>query len=316
MDLRRLTAEQLLKGDLVCEPLGPGSGYWAGAPGAYYDPVDDAFYLTYRLRRPRGVQPDRGGEARIARSADGVHFEDIWAVAKDAYGTPSIERSALARGPDGRWHYFTSLVDGADGLWCLTKLVARDPAGFSPISPQRVYWGGDLGLEGVKDPWIMAQGERYYMFLSVAVAVSSTTAASHATADIYSTGDCLSQTGLAVSDDLEHWEWLGVVFATPERGWDAYCRRITAVVPSGAGYWAFFDGAANVHQNYEECAGLAQSADLRDWNSLTPDGPLFAGIPGSGSVRYIDAVAARDNLYLYYEICRPDGAHELRVFSL
>lgn len=316
MDLRRLTAEQLLMGDLVREPLGPGSGYWAGAPGAYYDPVEDAFYLTYRLRRPRGVQPDRGGEARIARSADGVHFEDIWAVAKDAYGTPSIERSALARGPDGRWHYFTSFVDGADGRWCLTKLVAPDPAGFSPTSLQRVFSAGDLGLEDVKDPWIMAQGERYYMFLSVAVAVSSTTAASHATADIYNTGDCLSQTALAVSDDLEHWEWLGVVFATPERGWDAYCRRITAVVPSGAGYLAFFDGAANVRENYEECAGLAQSADLRDWHSLTPDGPLFAGIPGSGSVRYIDAVVARDNLYLYYEISRPDGAHALRVSSL
>ena len=144
------------------------------------------------------------------------------------------------------------------------------------------------------------------MFLSVAVAVPETSEESHAAADIYNTGECRSQTAVAVSADLNSWEWLGIVFPTPDTGWDGYCRRITAVMPCADGYVAFYDGSASYRENYEERAGLAESGDLRNWRSLTPEGPLFDDLPGSGSVRYIDAVAIRDDVYLYYELSRPD----------
>jgi hypothetical protein len=32
-----------------------------------------------------------------------------------------------------------------------------------------------------------------------------------------------------------------------------------------------------------------------------------------GSLRYLDAVSVGDELWLYYEYARADGAHELRV---
>ena len=48
------------EGIVVREPLGSGDGWWAGAPGVFYDSRQRRFYLTYRYRRPRGVQPDRG----------------------------------------------------------------------------------------------------------------------------------------------------------------------------------------------------------------------------------------------------------------
>jgi hypothetical protein len=91
----------LRQAHVVREPAGVGEGYWAGAPGVFYAPDERAFYVTYRIRRPRGVAPDRGGEARIARSVDLRHFEDIWSTTKDAYDSVSIERSAICRGRDG-----------------------------------------------------------------------------------------------------------------------------------------------------------------------------------------------------------------------
>ena len=89
-------ADRLLRHPhVVRQPGGVGQGHWAGAPGVAYSRHDQAFYLTYRIRRPRGVAPDRGGEARIARSTDLKHFEDIWSVTKDRYDSVSIERSAI-----------------------------------------------------------------------------------------------------------------------------------------------------------------------------------------------------------------------------
>jgi len=144
----------LLHAHVVREPAGIGQGYWAGAPGVFYARDERALYLTYRLRRPRGVAPDRGGEARIARSVDLRHFEDIWSTTKDKYDSVSIERSAICRGRDGAWRYFTSFVDPADGRWCVSVLKESDPRRLDPSSARRLFTAGPLGLEGVKDPWI------------------------------------------------------------------------------------------------------------------------------------------------------------------
>src|SRR5438105_3837838 len=94
----QLTNELLASGHIVREPVGKGLGYWAGAPGAFYAADEKAWYLTYRIRRPRGVDPDRGGEARIARSTDLKNWEDIWSVTKDRFNSASIERSAIRKG--------------------------------------------------------------------------------------------------------------------------------------------------------------------------------------------------------------------------
>src|SRR5215208_5260659 len=79
-------------GTTVVAPPGSGPGWWAGAPGALWTGAH--YYLVYRLRRP---QPERGGETRIAVSADGVQFDTIWTARKEDFDSPSIERSALAR---------------------------------------------------------------------------------------------------------------------------------------------------------------------------------------------------------------------------
>jgi hypothetical protein len=314
-----LTNEFFAAGRILRGPPRSGPGYWVGSPGAFYDETEHAWYLTYRLRRPRGVAPDRGGEVRIARSTDLARWDDVLAITKDRYDSASIERSSLLRGPDGDWRYFTSYVDPADGRWCTAVLKAPTVAELDPARRRVIFTAPPLGLEGVKDPWILKVGGVYHLFLSIAVPTPQTGAEAHASLDIFNTGECRSATGLALSRDLEHWEWQGVVFAPEGKGWDGYCRRLNTIVPlpaAGAAptrYLGFYDGIAGHHENYEEKCALAVSADLRRWQSLSPAGPAFTSPHASGSLRYVDAKRAEGRWHLFYEYARPDGAHELRL---
>lgn len=314
-----LSNELFAQGQVLREPPGRGPGYWVGSPGAFYDETDGGWYLTYRLRRPRGVQPDRGGEVRIARSGQDGIWNDVLAITKDRYDSASIERSCLQRGRDGAWRYFTSYVDPADGRWCTAMLRSPTVEGFDPARRRVIFTGPPLGLEGVKDPWIFEAGGVYHLFLSVATPVAETGVNSHASLDIYNTGECRSATGLALSRDLEHWEWQGVVFAPEGAGWDRYCRRLNSIVPlpteagAPARYLGFYDGIAGHHENYEEKCGLAVSTDLQRWRSISPAGPAFTSPHTSRSLRYLDARRAGARWHLFYEFARPDGSHELRL---
>ncbi len=298
---------------VIRQPVGFEAGYWAGAPGVFYAADEKAWYLTYRYRRPRGVHPDRGGEARIARSTNLTDWEDVWSVTKDKFDSASIERCAVRKGPDALWRYFVSYVDPADGRWCVSVLRAPAPDRFDPATAKPLFKAPPLKLEGIKDPWIFQHAGAFYMLLSVALPTTRTTAASHATLDIFNTGECVSASGLAVSKDLDNWQWLGVVFAPEAAGWDRYCRRINSVIAVNGKFLAFYDGSAGHHENYEEKTGVAISSDLRTWKCLTPDGPWWTSPHGSGSLRYLDASVAGPNVRLFYESARPDDAHELRL---
>jgi hypothetical protein len=303
------------KSGVIREPVAGEPGYWAGAPGLFYAADESAWYLTYRLRRPRGIAPDRGGEARIARSTDLAQWEDVWSVTKGQFNSASIERCALRKGGDGEWRYFASYVDPADGRWCVSLLKGPDLGSLDPSKPRPLFKAHALGLEGIKDPWILESCGTFYMFLSVALPTPKTRDDSHATLDIFNTGECVSASGLAVSQDLDHWTWHGVIFTPAPGAWDAYCRRINSVVPYRGKFFAFYDGSASHLENYEEKTGLAVSSDLRHWTSLTPGRPLFVSRHSSGSLRYLDGFVRGAQICAMYEAARADGAHELRLTS-
>jgi hypothetical protein len=303
------------RGEIIRQPAGSGPGYWVGAPGVFHSTAERAWYLTYRVRRPRGVEPDRGGEAPIARSTDLKNWQDVWSVTKDKFDSASIERCCLYRGTDRLWRYFVSYVDPTDGRWCVSVLKAREVGGLSPQQTEPLFKARSLGLEGIKDPWIVQHGGTFYMFLSIALPTSRTTAESHNTLDIFNTGECVSATGLATSPDLAQWQWQGVVFKPAASGWDSYCRRINSVLPHQGRFVGFYDGSASHAENYEEKTGLAFSTNLRDWHTLTPGGPLLTSPHGFGSLRYLDAQLADGLLQVFYEFARPDGAHELRLLT-
>ena len=196
--------------------------------------------------------------------------------------------------PTGAYCFIVSFVDSADNRWRIDVLEADSPAQFDPASRRPVLTAADIHAEGVKDPYVINVGGLWHMIASYALSPvlvdDPAREAMHATADVYNTGIAKSSTGLAVSADGRNWEWQGDVFAPRERGWDSYCSRISSLVRVGQQWLAFYDGSADVSQNYEEQSGLALSADLRNFVRLSVNGPVVQSRGGSRSVRYVDVV--------------------------
>jgi len=302
------------KGQTIIAPAGPGEGNWAGAPSVVHDPETGLFYLYYRVRKPR---PIRGGECHIASSVDGIHFETIWSATKADLGSPSLERFALTKRPEGGWILYPSYVDPVDGRWRIDYVEADSPAEFDLSQRKKLMTGGDVGVEGVKDPWVMNVNGLYVMLISYAQALGELTdtqkAELHATADIYNTGLMRSCSALAVSGNGTEYEWLGNVLSPNLSAWDAYAARLGCLLPTEHGWFGYYDGGASVSQNYEEQTGFCHSFDMRQFHRLTPSAPSLVSPAGSGSLRYVDVVVFDDAYWFYYEYARTDGSHELRM---
>ncbi|HZO91260.1 MAG TPA: hypothetical protein VFB38_23255 [Chthonomonadaceae bacterium] len=307
------------EGMVVRQPPGEGPGWWAGAPCATFDTAANTFYLTYRQRYPR--DEGRGIECRIAYSDNGISFTDIWALPKGSLNALSVERAALLRGLDGRWRLYIGYVGADDHLWRIALLEADEPDAFDIATLTPLLTAAQIGGEGVKDPNVFLIGRMYYLLASYATAEPNlppeAQARKHETADIYSTGLTRSRTCAAISGDGRHFQYLGDVSPishAPTPAWDAYCARIGALAPlETGGFLAFYDGSASVAENYEEKTGLAITFDLRTYYSLSPQGPALVSPYSSGSLRYLDILPVGHELFYYYEMARPDGAHELRV---
>ena len=303
------------QGSTIAEPLSSGAGWWAGAVSALYDEETERFYLYYRLRKPRAL--GRGVACRIEQSKDGVHFEPIWSAAQEDIVTPSMERAALVKTLEGAWRLYVSFVDPADNRWRIDMIEADAPERFDVSRRTKIFTAGDVGVEGVKDPYVVLVGGMYYMLISYAPTPRSVAenqkAAMHATADVYNTGLTKSHTALAVSTDGIRFEWMGDVFTPPDEGWDAYAGRLGCILYCPPVFNVFYDGGADVRENYEEKTGLAISFDLRHYDRVTTSGPILTSPHASGSLRYMDAVPFEDEIYYYYEYARADGSHEVRM---
>ncbi len=304
------------QGTVIREAPGKGPGYWAGAPGATYDRKLQQFYIVYRMRRPRGVDPDRGGEIRIATSRDGIGFEDIWQGTKDQLNTTSIERCALVHVPDDGWRLYVSYVDPTDGRWMIWVVEADSPDAFDLSTAKPVLKAADIGEEGVKDPFVFHVGGLHHMVVSYATAkgTESTANEMHGTNDAYNTGLIVSGSGLATSTDGINWQWEGPILKPSGGEWDQYAARIGTVWYHHPVWLAFYDGSADVSENYEERCGLAFSHDLRTFHRVTRRGPMFESPHQTGAMRYVDVIELPEATYYYYEMARPDGSHDLRVY--
>jgi len=304
------------EGQTILEPLGSGPGYWVGAPSVIYDEESKYFYLYYRLRRPRGEEPDRGYECQIARSKDGRNFSPIWRAEKRQFQSLSVERAALMKTPNGTYRLYISFVDTADGKWKIDCMEASSPDKFRPEERFAALDPDKLGLAGVKDPYIWPHAGKYYFFVSYAPLppkpAPSAEADLHRTGDVFATGLTSSNTGLATSEDGLKFTYEGDVLS-PGAGWDAGAARLTSILPIPPVYLAFYDGAISVEENYEEKTGAALTYDMRNFQRLSTEGPALTSPDASKSLRYMATVSAPEATYFYYECARPDGSHELRM---
>jgi hypothetical protein len=157
---------------------------------------------------------------------------------------------------------------------------------------------------GVKDPVLLHDGGRWHLWASVHPLQR------------WDDADRMS-TEYATSPDGLSWTWRGTALAGRPGEWDARGVRVSAVLATGDTIEASYDGRATAEQNWEEMTGLATGA-------VGPDGlvgPLAAtgAEPvrspfGGGGVRYLSVVPLPNgSTRIYYEVTRPDGAHELRT---
>lgn len=279
-------------GSTVVVPApGSGPGNWAGAASATL--VDGVFWLTYRVRRPLGR--GRGVETVVARSEDGIEFEQVCTVHRDDFGAESFERPVVLRRPDGGWRLYLSCATPGSKHWWIEALDADDPRDL-PTGRRTVVLPGDERV-AVKDPVVTVRDGRWEMWLC------------EHPLDDPGHEDRMS-TSYLTSDDGLVWQRHGTVLAPRDGQWDARGARVTTVL-SHDPLVVLYDGRARAEDNWHEVTGVARGG---------ADGVLVAdaesGVLRSpwsdGALRYAAAIALPDGATrFYFELARPDGAHDL-----
>jgi hypothetical protein len=257
---------------------------------------EDGVYLAYRLRRPLGA--GRGHAMKVARSADGVRFETMLTFTRDQFAAESLERPALVRTPAGRWRLYVSCATPGTKHWRVEVLDAIHPSGFD-ASQRVVALPGDAKT-GVKDPVIRHYGGSWHLWASC-----------HPLADPGEADQMV--TDYATSEDGLEWTWHGTALAGRPGSWDSRGARVTAICRASGGFAAFYDGRASAAENYEERTGIATGTEPTALVAAR-HGPAAQSRHGGHGLRYLDVVALPGGRHrLYYELTRPDGAHELRT---
>ena len=278
---------------IAIAPPGAGFGYWAGGPSAVV--ADGGVYLAYRLRRPIGA--GRGYAIAVARSADGVHFETLTTISREEVGAESLERPRLVRDHSGRWRLYLSCATPGTKHWRIELLEAAHPAEFDP-GRRAVVLPGDAKT-GVKDPVIRLNGT-WQMW-----------ACCHPLADPAATDQMV--TDYATSSDGLDWTWHGTALSGRPGHWDSRGTRISAVWQDAGRIVAYYDGRATAAENYEERTGVAVGTEPEALVALGAHPAAESPYAGRG-LRYLDILELPGGRHrIYYEMARPDGAHELRT---
>lgn len=142
---------------VVVEAPSCGPGSWAGAASAVL--VDDLVYLAYRVRRP--LTDGRGVAVVVARSSDGLTFETVCEVRREALGAESFERPVVLRRPDGGWRLYLSCATPASKHWWVEALDADRPEDL-PHGRRTVVLPGSA-TRAVKDPVVVVDEHGWQM---------------------------------------------------------------------------------------------------------------------------------------------------------
>ena len=274
---------------VVVPAPGSGPGNWAGAASAVL--VDGTFWLTYRVRRP--LTEGRGVSVVVSRSADGVHFEQVTVVNREAFGCESFERPVLVPVPGVGWRLYLSCATPDSKHWWVDSLTAATPLDL-PGGERRVVHPGD-DLVAVKDPVVEQAGDGWRMWLCC----HPLTDAGH---------EDRMTTRLLTSPDGLDWTDRGEVLAGRPGHWDSRGARVTTVLTSDP-LVVLYDGRPDAASNWYETTGVAR------WDGerlVADDTDPIASPHSDGAWRYASAVALPDGRTRFYvEAARPDGAHDL-----
>ncbi|HEX6874664.1 MAG TPA: hypothetical protein VF165_03315 [Nocardioidaceae bacterium] len=275
---------------VVVSAPAPGPGNWAGAASAFAD--DGLVYLAYRVRRP--VEEGRGVSVVVARSSDGEVFEQVSEVHRDQFGAESFERPVVVRRPDGGWRLYLSCATPGSKHWWIEAVDADRPEEFATGHRTVVLAGSED--EAVKDPVVLVDESGWRMWLC------SHPLGEPGQEDRMSTKYATSHDGLV-------WDVHGELLAPTTGTWDARGARVTAVL-SEVPLTVLYDGRATAEENWHEVTGLARESGGR--LEADSSAPIARSPYSDGALRYATVAAMPDgSTRVYYEMARPDGAHDL-----
>jgi hypothetical protein len=291
MDLLQTPLPSLDDPQVVVAAPGSGPGNWSGAASAVL--VDDVTYLAYRVRRP--LPDGRGISTVVARSRDGLVFEPVCEVYRDAFGAESFERPVVLRRPDGGWRLYLSCATPGSKHWWVEALDADRPEDL-PTGRRTVVVPGSADV-AVKDPVITLRDGEWEMWLCE----HPLTEPGHE--------DRMTTAYLTSSDGLS-WTRHGTVLEPTPGTWDARGARVTTVL-SHDPLVVLYDGRPTAEDNWHEITSVARG-DATGQLHADPDAPVLRSNDSDGALRYATAVQHPDgSTRFYFELARPDGAHDL-----
>lgn len=308
-------------GIVVAEPPGDGEGYWAGGASALFDERTQEFYLSYRLRTQLSEhgKTGRGKETIIAVSQDGEHFKQLWSATNEMFDALSIEKSCLMLTSEGRFRLYVSYCSINDFRWYIDMLEADVPTSFDTKQRVTVLSPDNTQTEGVKDPVILIAGGLWHMYVNMAPKPETNDWSKldrmHREGNAFISGEITCPTGLAVSADGVHFNWLGEVISCGS-SWDRYLTRLTAIIYTPPLFTGIYDGRPNSGASYNDNPGLVITSDLRSFHKIVREQPILRSPYGHGTLRYIDVIRVGDRLHYFYEMDRSDFAHELRTIAV
>ncbi len=194
-------------------------------------------------------------------------------------------------------------------------MEADRPEAIDPAARRPVFTTGMLpGIDGVKDPWLFVLGRLYYMISSIGLSVDVDAAEPAKEARhrryLQHRPDHLVDRPAVSADGVDLPGWRHPTRPGPV-GPLLLPSQLAALHP--AVFTAFYDGSADVQENYEREVRPRPELDLRSYQRISTNGPAITVPHGSTSVRYVDALPVREKVFFYFEQVRPDGSHELRV---
>ncbi|MDF0599722.1 hypothetical protein P1J78_03150 [Psychromarinibacter sp. C21-152] len=310
-----------MAGTVIAEPPGNEEGYWVGGPSPVFDENSQKLYLSIRRRTKllEHGRAGRGGETAILESADGETYSEVWKADKSAFEALSIEKSCLVQTSDGRFRLYVSYTAIFDYRWRIAMIEADTPANLDPATAKVVLTSEMTGTEGVKDPVIYNVGGLWHMFANCCPTPEAGDPGRlnrmHKEGNAFVSGEMPCPSGLATSHDGINWNWQGVVLPTGD-GWDRYLARFTSLIHTPPFFTCIYDGRPNIGPAYCENPGLAISFDLRTFHKLGHERGILRSPHGRGGLRYVEALIVGTDLFYFYEIARPDFAHELRTIRM